>query len=62
MSSLMAQSVGCQGIEMTSAFGRAAEVRRRTTSAAFDANDPTETSGGDISRGRKRSLSMLAVW
>ena len=40
----MAQSVGCQGIEMTSAFGRAADVHKRTTSAAFDANDPERTS------------------
>ena len=33
---LLAQSVGAQGVEFTSAFGRAAEMRARTASAAFD--------------------------
>jgi hypothetical protein len=33
-----AQSGGGQGVELTSAFGRAAEVHGRTASAAFDAN------------------------
>ena len=34
-------SGGSQGGEFTSAFGRAAEVHGRTTSVAFDVNDPT---------------------
>jgi hypothetical protein len=43
MSPQLAQSVGGQGVEFTSAFGRAAEVHGRTASAAFDANDPSPT-------------------
>ena len=39
----MAQSVGGQGIEFTSAFGGASELHGPTASAAFDANDPAET-------------------
>ena len=35
MSQLLAQSVGGQGVEFTSAFARAAEVHGRTASAAF---------------------------
>jgi hypothetical protein len=42
----MALSGGGQGVEFTSAYGRAAEVHGRTTSAAFDANDPQRKSGG----------------
>jgi hypothetical protein len=38
-----AQSGGGQGVEFTSAFGAAAEVHGPTASAAFDANDPSET-------------------
>jgi hypothetical protein len=37
------QSGGGQGVEFTSAFGRAAEVHGRTASVAFDANDPSPT-------------------
>jgi hypothetical protein len=40
----MAQSGGGQGVEFTSAFGRAAEVHGRTSSAAFEAYDPSATS------------------
>jgi hypothetical protein len=36
----VAQSGGGQGVELTSAFGAAAEVHGPTASAAFDANDP----------------------
>ena len=36
----MAHSVGGQGVEFTSAFGKVAEVHGRTASAAFDAFDP----------------------
>jgi putative tryptophan/tyrosine transport system substrate-binding protein len=43
MSWLLAQSVGGQGVEFTSAFGGAAEVHDRTASAAIDANDPSAT-------------------
>jgi hypothetical protein len=45
---LLALSGGGQGVEFTSAFGGVAEVHGRTASAAFDANDPTETLAAKI--------------
>jgi hypothetical protein len=44
MSPEVAQSVGGQVVEFTSAFGGVAEVHGPTASAAFDANDPSRPS------------------
>jgi ABC transporter substrate binding protein len=43
-------SGGGQGVEFTSAFGRAAEVHGWRASTAFDANDPKPTKTGSKSR------------
>jgi hypothetical protein len=59
---LMAQNVGDQGVEFTSAFGRAAEVHGRTASAAFDANDPSRKwSVHRSSRGWSRPPSVYPL-